>query len=170
MTRWYDYTEFPEHYQITEAGSIRNKQTGAKIKPSLSGHKRPKVYLSINGERKPRYVHRMVAIQFIPNPENLPEVNHLDGNRLNYRKTNLEWTTEEENKHHAKVNNLYKNPAGKKAKNSKGKILVIDQNRKVIHTVYGKQAVEQLGFDYSSVVKVINGTRKSHKNHFFKRR
>jgi hypothetical protein len=169
MPRWSDYPEFPEHYQITEAGTIRNKNTRKIIKPSKSGNKRPKVYLSVDGERKPRYVHRMVAIAFIPNPDNLPEVNHIDGNRYNYKKSNLEWCTGEDNLLHAKVNKLHKNPSGKKAKNSKGKIIVLDSSRKIIHTVYGQKQIEELGFNYSAVIKVVNGQRSSHKNCYFRR-
>ena len=169
MSRWKDYPEFPDHYQITEAGTIRNKITQKVIKPSKMGNKRPKVYLSVNGEKKPRYVHRMVAICFIPNPDNLPEVNHINGNRYDYRKSNLEWMTGADNLEHAKINKLHKSPTGKKANNSKGKILVLDSNKKVIHTVYGQKQIESLGFNYSAVIKVVNGQRTSHKNCFFRR-
>lgn len=47
------------------------------------------------------YVHRLVAQSFVPNPENLPEVNHKDGNRLNCHFSNLEWVTSQSNKVHA---------------------------------------------------------------------
>ena len=50
---------------------------------------------------KNKYVHRYVAITHIPNPKNLPEVNHKDGNRSNNHVENLEWVTRKENHHHA---------------------------------------------------------------------
>ncbi len=47
------------------------------------------------------YVHRLVASKYIPNPDNLPCVNHKDGNKLNNHKDNLEWCTHRENSQHA---------------------------------------------------------------------
>lgn len=53
------------------------------------------------GRRSTVFVHRIVAAAFIPNPLNLPHVNHLDGNKLNPAADNLEWTTHKENMRHA---------------------------------------------------------------------
>lgn len=67
-------------------------------------------YLTIsfftNNIKKNFLIHRLVAIAFIPNPDNLPEVNHKDGDKLNPLKSNLEWSTESENIIHAFKNNL----------------------------------------------------------------
>ena len=61
-----------------------------------------------NGEvRKKMRVHRIVALHFIPNPENKTEVNHIDGTKKNNRAENLEWTTRQENAKHAKDLGLY---------------------------------------------------------------
>lgn len=58
------------------------------------------VGLSINGKCQTSYIHRLVAIAYIPNPENKPEVNHIDGNKMNNNVNNLEWVTANENCSH----------------------------------------------------------------------
>lgn len=62
--------------------------------------------LSINGFLKSFKIHRLVALTFIANPENKPEVNHKDGNKQNNHVDNLEWNTSSENQLHAYKNNL----------------------------------------------------------------
>lgn len=60
-----------------------------------------KVHLHIAGESKLVSVHRIVATAFISNPENLPEVNHKDGNKHNNHVDNLEWVSKSQNKRHS---------------------------------------------------------------------
>ena len=55
----------------------------------------------LGGKARVFVIHRMVAKAFVPNPENLPEVNHIDGNRVNNHYSNLEWCTHQQNMQHA---------------------------------------------------------------------
>ena len=61
----------------------------------------PNVGIGYNGETKTILVHRLVAQAFIPNPENKPNVNHIDGDTHNNHVSNLEWVTQSENVNHA---------------------------------------------------------------------
>lgn len=71
---------------------------------TIDGYARIK--LCKNGIEKSMFIHRLVAIQFIANPNNLPQVNHKDGNKLNNTISNLEWCTKEANSLHAKLTGL----------------------------------------------------------------
>lgn len=81
---------------IKNNGTILGKR-GFPLKPWVinSG------YLQVEYCGKKQLVHRLVAMAFIPNPDNLPEVNHKDGNKHNNHFTNLEWCTASNNKQHA---------------------------------------------------------------------
>lgn len=91
------------NYIIYEDGKIYSLFKNIFLSPVLEdkiGYYR--VYLTgDNGVRKIFLVHRLVATAFIPNPENKPEVNHIDGNKLNNTLKNLEWVTKHENMKHA---------------------------------------------------------------------
>lgn len=74
-----------------------------EIKPeeTSKGYLRVDLY-DKNGNRKHFKIHRLVAKAFIPNPENKPQINHIDGNKQNNSITNLEWVTDTESKEHRK--------------------------------------------------------------------
>lgn len=77
-----------------------------KLSEDKDGYLR--VSLSKNNKKKKFYVHVIVATVFIPNPANLPQVNHKDCDKKNNNKNNLEWVTCQENHNHATMNNLRK--------------------------------------------------------------
>lgn len=166
---WTPYPKNP-NYLVSRAGNIKSVTTGKILKPMRYKNYRLKVHLYSESGRKSEYVHRMVAETYIPNPDNLPEVNHEDGNRYNNRDTNLTWTSEEQNKIHAKKNKLHNNPAGRKAKNCRGMVKAIDKAGKVRYTMYGKRQIESNGFDYNAVLRVISGKQYTHRGLRFIRR
>lgn len=61
----------------------------------------PYIQCIVNKRRKNHMIHRLVAKLFIPNPDNKPEVNHIDGDKTNFHVNNLEWNTKSENMQHA---------------------------------------------------------------------
>lgn len=90
-------------YTITENGEIINNRNGKKLKPQPNG----KGYLRVSIGGKLQFIHRLVAEKYIPNPENKPQVNHKDGNKLNNSVDNLEWVSNMENRQHAVKNLLH---------------------------------------------------------------
>lgn len=86
------------HYRIYNNGKIYSEFINRYITPTEdSGHYLQNTLVDDNGNRKTIKTHRLVAIAFLPNPENLPNVNHKDFNRKNNNVDNLEWCTTEYN-------------------------------------------------------------------------
>lgn len=99
---WKDITGYEGLYQVSNFGRIRN-QKGHIM--SLNVNKgslkfRYMIQLSKNNIKKSFLVHRLVAIEFLPNPENKETVNHIDGDSCNNNINNLEWATKSENHIH----------------------------------------------------------------------
>ena len=90
-------------YKISEDGTITNKHNNRIVKPQING----KGYLRVSIGGHLQFVHRLVANAYVPNPENKPQVNHIDGNKLNNHADNLEWVTNQENRDHAVANGMH---------------------------------------------------------------
>lgn len=88
------------NYTISTIGVVKNKKNQI-IKPFLNNKGYVMVRLWDSGVSTSKLVHRLVAQAFIPNPDNLPEVNHKDENKVNNDVNNLEWVTREENVRHS---------------------------------------------------------------------
>lgn len=111
---WVDIIGYENHYQIRPDGKIRGltrtikekvrdrTQThyGEEIVPFITNVGYPAVNLSKDSEKKQKHIHRLLAIHFIPNPDNKPHINHKNGIKTDYRLENLEWCTRSENQQH----------------------------------------------------------------------
>ena len=85
------------NYVVYDNGRVQNIKTGRFLHPQFFGNGYLRVGLSKDGKPKQFLVHRLVAEAFLPNPDNLPVVNHKDGNPSNNNVSNLEWCTQEYN-------------------------------------------------------------------------
>ena len=104
--KWKPIEETGGKYSVSNMGRVRNNNTENILTPSTKdGYL--KINLHMGSKRMTRYVHRLVAIAFIPNPENKPQVNHINGIHGDARAENLEWVTGEENMRHAAENHLW---------------------------------------------------------------
>lgn len=124
MERWkpVPVPEFADLYEVSSRGRFRriehvrfSKHWGNRIIPMkiLKTSKRKRGYMVIgfcrNSKKKTFDVHPLVAKAFVPNPLNLPEVNHKDLDKTNNVAWNLEWSTRKKNCAHAKANGRYAN-------------------------------------------------------------
>lgn len=157
MEVWKDISGYEGYYQVSTYGRVRGidriiKLTRSKMQlrksKILSQHKTRDQYvlawLSKDSSSKGFSVHRLVAIAFLPNPNNLKEVNHKDLNKANNHVSNLEWIDKAGNMNHAKANGAYANRVhGEKNQTSKL------SNAAVIHIKRKEMSARQYAKLYS---------------------
>lgn len=150
------------NYGITDKGEVISYQWGKRrvLKPTKSR----KGYLLVRlGRNKCVSVHRMVALAFIPNPNNLPQVNHKNENKLDNRVENLEWMTAKENINYGSHT---LNMARTLRKND-NKIIALKNGAKVEFDTIA-EASRVLCLDDGNVSKALRGKRKSVGGYTFK--
>ena len=96
---WKDVPGYEEYYEVSNFGAIRRKAYIMKCILTKAGY--PAITLCGGGNQINKTIHRLVAELFIDNPENKPQVNHIDGVKSNASASNLEWVTASENISHA---------------------------------------------------------------------
>lgn len=108
MEQWKNIEE-STNYEISNLGNVRNTKTGRIMNPGVSGNGYKQVSLRMKKSNKfeKRYIHRLVATYWIPNPENKREVNHINLDKTDNRVENLEWITSSENQKHKYASRNY---------------------------------------------------------------
>lgn len=176
---WTDIPGYEGLYMVSNLGRVMSlhctsksaKESGVpnrrilKNTLSSSGYYHVQLYKS-NKKVKTILVHILVARAFIPNPDNLPEVNHKDGNKSNNKSSNLEWVTKSQNTVHAIENHLrpVNNSLGKRGKNSKTSKPVeqFDLDGSFIRLWDSREeAAISCGATRSEICRCINGGRKT---------
>jgi len=90
-----------ENYIITKNGNVTNTNSNHTLKKQINNCGYYRVELSRAGKQKKHFIHRLVAAAYIPNKDNLPQVNHINGDKLDNRVENLEWCTASQNHKHS---------------------------------------------------------------------
>lgn len=124
---WKDVKGFEDVYRISDSGEVWSKdrectdslgrkrvRKAQKITPGIASNGYYRVTLAKNGKKINKYLHRLLAEHFIENSNNLPQVNHKDGDKLNCSLDNLEWVSAKENTIHAYKHGLMHHVSGEK--------------------------------------------------------
>lgn len=104
MENWKDVIGYEGLYLVSDMGQVKSMYTKKIMSPGDNGRGYKFVSLAKCGRKQRFYVHRLVAMAFVPNPENKPQVNHMDCNKWNNSANNLEWVDIYEQMHHASIN------------------------------------------------------------------
>ena len=156
MEIWKNIESF-EHYSVSNFGNVRNNMTGKILKPRKHTNGYARVILCKNKKHYDRYIHRLVAQAFIPNINNLSEVNHKDENKLNNFVENLEW-----------CDRIYQVDYGTFKKRMIETQRVLSKQSKSVRCVETgivymslHHAERETGIPYTSICHALNGRQKT---------
>lgn len=159
MEVWKNVLGYENKYQVSNLGRIKSllkKDKDFILKEQTfnkTGYKN--VDLCFNGSVKKKTVHRIVAISFIPNPENKPQVNHINGIKADNRVENLEWNTRSENQLHSIKLGL-RSTVGEK--NSQSKLNEI----KVLNIFKDKSIYKEISTKYNISISTISDIKRGY--------
>ena len=146
-----DVKDYEGLYAITRDGRVWSYRSNKFLKPVLDKDGYHKVILCKDGKRKTYYIHRLVAKVFIPNPDNLPQVNHKDEDKSNNCVENLEWCD-------VKYNINYGTRTKRAAKKQSIPVYCIELDRTFKSLA---EAARELGLHNSNIVNCCKGKLKT---------
>lgn len=157
VQEWRVIEDYP-NYSVSDFGLIKNNKSGYILKQSFN-KSNGGLYVNIGGGK---LVHRFVAKAFLSNPNNKPQINHIDGNRCNNNICNLEWVTNSENVKHSHEK-LHRNFSSY-GSNHKNSLSVTQYTLSGLELeTFGStnEAARQLNINFSNIAKCARGERKT---------
>ena len=159
---WKDIVGYEGLYQVSNLGRVKSLKYGKEkiLKPANIGRGYLKVNIWKNGEQNQYLVHRLVGQSFIPNPNNLPEINHRDEDKTNNRVENLEWCDRKYNNNFGTHNQR----VAEKMTNGKLSKTVLQftlEGNFVKEWKSTRDVQRNLGFDQGHISQCCTGKRKS---------
>lgn len=160
---WRDVAGFDGLYKVSNRGNVYsverissqgNKCGGFTLKPAIASIGYLQVKLYENGIRKHKYIHRIVAEAFIPNPNNYPEINHKDENKTNNHVENLEWCTR-------KYNVNFGTAIERAAQTQSKKVRAVNVETGEVLTFNSAEEAGNKGYSSGVVYKACSGVYKS---------
>lgn len=166
MEIWKGVPGHEDVYEISNLGKIRsfkkNRERILKLSKNTNGYLH--VGLLKDNKKHCWLLHRLLATIFIPNPENKPFINHIDGNKLNNSMCNLEWCTQKENVNHAWSKGINKISEHQKILlKNRFSIKVIDEASGTIYDSI-KAAAEHIGMNKTTLGFQLRGKFKNKTN------
>lgn len=152
---WKDIVGFENLYKVSNLGNVKRCSSGRILKQlnGMDGYKQ--VSLCKNGVPKTYLIHRLVSQAFIPNPNNLPCVNHKDENKTNNRVDNLEWCT-------VKYNINYGTSLKRRANTQSTPVLQYDKNGNLLNEYPSIiEGARKTGIYVGCICSVCRGKYKS---------
>lgn len=146
---WKTIKDYEGLYEVSNWGRVRNTRTGRVLRHWKDEDGYLLVNLCKDGVRKHYKVHRLVAQAFIPNPDGLPEVNHIDQNKENNCVENLEWCDRAYNVRYSQAKTVY----------------MLTLEGKLCGLWPSTKECDRHGFDHKHIADCCNGKRTKHKGY-----
>lgn len=166
MEIWKDIPDYEGLYQVSNLGRVKGLIRGKILKQSILTNGYLNVWLSKDGRVKIKRVHRLVAMAFIPNPDNKPQVNHIDKDVTNNCVNNLEWVTASENQMHSYRFGRNFNIKDAHKANCK-KIRVYKDNAFLIQYNSIRECADNLGINAENIRQSIKNHWKQYRGYKF---
>ena len=152
---WLPINGYEDRCLISNLGRVKNKATLKILRVRFSRTGYARVNLSKGGSLHTERIHRLVGTHFIPNPDNLPELNHINEDKSDNRAENLEWCDKIYNV------NFGSRTDRQKEKVSKAVIQLSADDREIAHFCSTVQAGKQTGVNSHRIADCCRGTRKT---------